>query len=164
MGNEQGLSQGSQSSHEEISLSQLIELLTYEDQEDLADVIRGIIISKSLDKKNLDQSDVEIIHQVVNRVKYRISHDGFVPLVLSMKDFIRENTHGAVSLDRVYVSKRLYKEIAKDSGASPESSMTVYGVKVMVSDNIVSGKWVTGIGKAKYKGVPATDLLLRGQI
>ncbi len=167
MGYGQGFPQGSQGCSKEILMKTDIENVILDlDNEEISrvlDYIDGIYLSKCLNNNTLYPKDIELIQRLASEIEYEIQHKDFVSLVLIMKDSVREGSRGAVILDRIYVSSGLYKEIARNSEVSEKTAITVCGVKVCPSV-IANGRSVIGIGRPKYNGVPAKQMLIKGLV
>ena len=148
----------------EVEVLEIPGLFTKSEAEQLSMIIKGMIISKALSKQELEQIDVDVIQSIVDECEYTVVHKDFVSLVLAIKDIMRENSHGAVILDRVYIDKNLYNNVIREFKTSKGSAVTICGVKTFVSDSLSYEDTVIGLGKPKYEGVSAKSLVIKGYI
>ncbi len=124
------------------------------------EILKSDIVT-SLDKTKLTKEDVEVLEWIKDTPN--LISNGLTYSLNQMACQVRERSHGAVSLDYIVASTKLYDELVTSLGLSKKTVCKFGGVPIY-SNEYVKDNYIYGIGKSKFQFVPCGNLIFLCEI
>lgn len=124
------------------------------DISDAVDVLNSKLILKYNNTNTLQEEDINFL---LTHPSETISGSEIEEVIFNMKNHMRENSRGAIILNKIFAPKYLYHHFH----SSPHSSVSCLGVKLEVNEH---SEDIIGIGASKFRLIEPNKLILFGCI
>ena len=123
--------------------------------------VQAYMVLEFLEHDYVGSEDVEYL---CNTFKDNTLRDNDpINLINKMAYKSREDSHGAVKLEKVLLPVDLYSNMAEKVGLTPDVVLKVTGAVLWPNKNVKSNQ-VIGLCRPKFIGVPAKQLVILGEI
>jgi hypothetical protein len=131
---------------------------------DCIDIIAGMFINSIISKEHLGYDDISLIYDLTSQYACETIGSDLYSLMHEMYHIIRENTNGAVILNKIFVSQDDFNTLINEAGVPETTECKIMGVTIKVNDDMVKlcGYSAVGIGKSKYDSFPVSKLIICG--
>jgi hypothetical protein len=128
----------------------------------IVNTLKGSYILDIEKQDSLNEEDCEIIDYLSENVA-TASADDISVLVFLMSSRMREKTHGASILSKIFIHKDLYNQISDQVGIK-NAQLKINGVYINVYPGVIEANKFIGIGKSKFDSMSYENLLILGYL